>query len=130
MSKSTSRRAVLAGAITMPIAAAVTVPAFAETEVAELQALGAEVKAAYEALGVVLDVPQAEQQSATWKQREVDANDRVDAAIDALCEVRVLTLRGLIVKAQFGEIDRDVVGHDMAQAIVDDLLAMAAVGVA
>lgn len=71
MTTRTSRRAVLAGAITMPIAAAVvTVPALAETEVAELQ--GAEVQAAYDALGVVLDVPQAEQQSAEWRQREID----------------------------------------------------------
>jgi len=59
MSKSTSstRRAVLAGALTMPIAAAVTVPALAETEVAVLQQLGADVLACYEALNAVLDVP-------------------------------------------------------------------------
>jgi hypothetical protein len=124
MTTRTSRRAVLAGAITMPIAAVVTVPALAETEVAELQALGAEVKAAYDALGVVLDVPQAEQRSAEWRQREIDVNGRLDVAIDALCEYPAHTLRGLITKARFGEIDADVVGHDVAESILGDLLAI------
>jgi hypothetical protein len=55
MSKSTSRRAVLAGAVTIPIAAAVTAPASAETEVAVLQQLGTEVKAAYDDLGFAID---------------------------------------------------------------------------
>ncbi len=128
MSKSTSSgRAVLAGAITMPIAAAVTVSALAETEDAALQQLGAEVLACYEALGHVLDVPQAEQKSAEWRQREIDVNDRLDVAIDALCEYPARTSRGLITKARFGEIDADVVGRDLADLIVDDLLAMGGV---
>jgi len=50
-------------------------------------------------------------------------NDRLDVAIDALCEYPARTLRGLIIKARVSEINPDVM-HDVATAIVDDLLAM------
>jgi hypothetical protein len=128
MTTRTSRRAVLAGAITMPIAAAVTpVPALAEADDAELLRLGADVLACYEALNAVLDVPQAEQRSAVWRRREIDANDRLNLAIDALCEAPVRTLRGLITKARVSEIDPDLMHYGVAAAIVDDLLAMGGV---
>jgi len=55
--------------------------------------------------------------------REV-ANERVDEAIEALCEVRAQSLRGLIAKAQAAEFVGYDNGDEIAASIVDDLLAL------
>jgi hypothetical protein len=68
----------------------------------------AELKAAYEALGAVLDAPAVDQESIEWQQREEETNDKLNRAIDALCKTPVRTMRGLIAKLRIGEIDRDV----------------------
>jgi hypothetical protein len=93
MSKSTSsRRAVLAGAVTIPIASAVTTLALADTEDAELRRLGAEVKAAYDALGVVLDaIDEPDQESIEWQQCEGEAWDKLRRAIHGLCQTPART---------------------------------------
>jgi hypothetical protein len=55
-------------------------------------------------------------------------NDKLDDAVDAVCETPARTMRGLIAKARIGEIDPEVVGQCVAQSIIDDLLALNAVG--
>lgn len=124
-----SRRSLAAAlpALAVPIAAAVTVPAHAEIEDAELRRLGDEVQAAYDALGAVLDeIHHPDQESEAWKLREGEAWDVLLRAIHGLCETPARTMRGLITKARIGEIDDVVVGRDIAPSIVADLLALAA----
>jgi hypothetical protein len=52
------------------------------------------------------------------------ANDKLCAAIDALCQAPI-TIRGLVEKARLVEFDEDVFGHRMVPSIIDDLLAIA-----
>jgi hypothetical protein len=80
-----------------------------------------------------------------WRQREATfkrasgydeahaaegvASDKLTDAIDAFREAPAHTIRGLIAKARLCEIDPDALGDEIASSIVEDLLAMAAVGV-
>jgi hypothetical protein len=57
---------------------------------------------------------------------EKAANNQFDQSVEAICEVRAQTLRGLIAKARATDLP-DGVGDDMAWSIVNDLLAMGAV---
>ena len=128
MTTHTSRRAVLAGTAALPIAAAVIAPALAETEDAELVRLAAEVKAAYEAFCAVLDalaIAEARKSGLDEvRAAEAAASDKLSDALDLLCEVPAHTLSGLITKARTAEIDQDAIGGQLADSIVDDLLAM------
>jgi hypothetical protein len=147
-----SRRAILAGAVSVPLAAASPVVAGTADD-AEVLRLAAEVMAAYDGLGDVLRVlgiaderffqwraahPEPDKESAGWLEwsrcqvvsrwnaayaAEKIASDKLYAAIDALCQAPI-TIRGLVEKACFVEIDEDVFGHRMVPSILDDLLAL------
>jgi hypothetical protein len=160
-------------AASVPIAAAVACsPALADGDDAELLRLAAEVKAAYDGLGVAIDVQSVADKRlfrwrdtnpkgfsmdliddasadsdarATaawdeWRQREAAfkresgcdeadaaegvASDKLSAAIDALCNTRARSLRGLSAKARLYEIDPDALGYRMGPSIIDDLCAL------
>jgi hypothetical protein len=57
------------------------------------------------------------------------ASGTLEAAVDQLCETRAHTICGLIEKARLGEIDDVVLGNRINRSILDDLLALNAVGV-
>jgi hypothetical protein len=117
MLKSTlSRRA-----ITKPI-----VGTIAKIEDAELLRLGAEVVSAYEAFDALFDAVDA-QVTSEWQKREDEANYKLNRAIVALCQVQARNFRDLVTKARIAEIDSEVVGRDVAQSVIRDLLALAAV---
>jgi hypothetical protein len=117
MLKSTlSRRA-----ITKPI-----VGTIAKIEDAELLRLGAEVVSAYEAFDALFDAVDA-QVTNEWQKREDEANYKLNRAIVALCQVQARNFRDLVTKARIAEIDSEVVGRDVAQSVIRDLLALAAV---
>jgi hypothetical protein len=98
-----------------------------DDEHVELARLAAEVRSAWEQLGQACkstDAALGTLDEAEAEAAQDIANDKLQAALDALCDTPARTVRGLQVKARATKIDTGEMFHDLRQSILDDLLAL------